>query len=90
VKPEKLRTIAGESELVKWRPAKGPGGYCRHCGVAPYVSVDAAAWNDGDYVSVNVACLDGVTAAELDAVPVVYLDGLHDTWAPMKEHTGYL
>lgn len=90
VKPNQFRLIAGEAELVKWAPARGPGGYCKHCGVAPFRSVDAAEWNDGEYISINVACLDGLDPATLAALPVTYLDGLHDTWAPLEGETRYL
>jgi hypothetical protein len=90
VKPERFRALAGETELVKWKPAKGPGGFCKHCGVAPYAFGDAAEWNDGDYVSVNVATLDGLDPATLATIPITYLDGLHDTWAPITADTRYL
>lgn len=90
VKPDAFRSLGGEGELVKSKPAKGPGGFCRHCGVLPYASGDAAEWNDGDYVSINVACLDDLDPATLSAVPITYLDGLHDTWAPIEENTQYL
>jgi hypothetical protein len=90
VKPEHFRLLAGEQELVKWKPAEGPGGFCKHCGVAPFLSTDAADWNDGAYVSINVACLDAVEPSTLAAMPVTYLDGLHDTWAPLEGATRYL
>lgn len=90
VKPDKFHPLAGATELVKWREAKGLGGYCKHCGVAPFVSGDAAEWNDGDYVSINVATLDGLDPATLSSIPVAYLDGLHDTWAPLEGETRYL
>jgi hypothetical protein len=90
VKPDKFRSLAGEGELVKWKEAKGPGGFCRHCGVMPYAFGDAAEWNDGDYVSINVACLDGLDAETLAAIPIAYLDGLHDTWAPITGPTRHL
>lgn len=89
-KPAAFRLLAGETDLVKWRPAKGPGGFCKHCGVAAFAFGDAAEWNDGDYVSVNVACLDGLTPEMLEAIPIVYLDGLHNTWAPLSEQPRYL
>ena len=90
VKPDCFRLLSGLDDLVKWRPAAGPGGFCRHCGVAVFASVDAAEWNDGAYVSVNVPCLDGVEPATLAAIPIVYLDGLHDTWQPIAGETRYL
>jgi hypothetical protein len=90
VKPGQFRLLSGADELVKWKDAKGPGGYCKHCGVTAFLSGDAAEWNDGDYVAVNVACLDGLEPATLAAIPVTYLDGLHDTWAPLEGETRYL
>lgn len=83
--PAQFRALGGEPELVQPRPVKaGRGGFCRHCGVMPYVYGDAAEWNDGDYVAINVACLDGLDDATLAAIPVTYLDGRADTWAPIE------
>ena len=90
VKPDKFRALTGADELIKLKPAKGPGGFCKHCGVTMYAWTDAAEWNDGDYVSVNVCTLDGLDAATLSAIPITYLDGLHDTWEPLTKDTGYL
>lgn len=92
VKPGHLRPIAGESELVKLGNSKGPGGFCKHCGIVAYSFGEAAEWNDGDYYSVNVATLDGLSPEERAAIPIMYLDGLHDTWAPLEasDQTRYL
>lgn len=90
VKPEHFELVVGEQDLVKWKAAGGPGGFCKQCGVAPFVSMDAADWNDGAYVSVNIACLDGVDPTLLAALPATYLDGLHDTWAPLEGEARYL
>jgi hypothetical protein len=84
VKPDKLRPISGDSELVKLGNSKGPGGFCNHCGVIAYSFGEAAEWNDGDYYSINVAALDGLSPEERAAIPIRYLDGLHDTWAPLE------
>lgn len=92
VKPEHFTSLGGEQEMVNWREggiATG-GGFCKHCGIVPYAAVAAAEWNDGAYYSVNVAALDGLDPATLDKVKIIYLDGLHDTWQPTTEHTGYL
>ena len=88
-KPAQFRVLSGVDELIKLKPAKGPGGVCRHCGVIPFISGDAAEWNEGDYVAINVAALD-LDRAELDAAPIAYLDGLHDTWAPIDLAPRYL
>ena len=61
-----------------------------HCGVRPYGWVDVAEWNDTEYVSVNVACLDNLDPAELIAAPVQYMDGLHDNWWNPPAETRHL
>ena len=90
VKPDKFRLVAGEAELVKTRDAKGPGGFCKHCGIYAFAHGDAAEWNQGDYVSINIATLDGIDHATLAKVPITYLDGLHDTWAPLEHDVAHL
>ena len=90
-KPEGFRVLSGAGELHAWKPVEGgPSGFCKHCGVVTFLHTDAAEWNDGAYVSVNVAALDGLDAATLAAIPVTYLDGLHDTWEPIAGDTSYL
>jgi hypothetical protein len=92
VKPEAFRSLAGAEELSKYRPgsAKGHGGFCEHCNVIPYGWVDAAEWNDGEYVSLNVACLDDLDPAELVAAPVRFLDGRNDSWWTVPAETRHL
>ena len=78
----------GEQELSEYKPGQATGhrGFCKHCGVSPYGWVDAAEWNDGEYVSINVAALDELDPAELVAAPVQYMDGRADNWwVPPKE-----
>ncbi|HEY5923616.1 MAG TPA: hypothetical protein VIV11_18170 [Kofleriaceae bacterium] len=93
-KPANFRLQTGREELVKSSPDQGPdpgpGGFCRHCGIVPFYSVAAAEWNDGAYVGINVAALDGLDPKVLAAIPITYLDGLHDTWQPITELTSYL
>jgi hypothetical protein len=79
IKPDRFRSLAGAGELDT------PGGFCKHCGIVPYAHVEAAEWNDGEYYGVNVAALDGLAPATIAAIPVRYVDGLHDTWAPLEE-----
>ena len=83
-----FRAISGEEELVPYpasSSASGPSGCCKHCGIAPYARGDAAEWNEGPYVSINLACLDDLTPAELLTAPVEYLDGRADTWETPAE-----
>jgi hypothetical protein len=92
VKLEDFRGLGGEAELSKYRPGEtqGHGGFCKHCGVTPYGFVDAAEWNDGAYVSINVACLDDLEPAELLAAPVRYMDGRADNWWSPPAETRHL
>lgn len=87
LKPAAFRAVTGAEELTPYpRPAEsGPRGFCKHCGIAPYVFNDAATWNDGAYVSVNLACLDDLEPAELAEAPVQYLDGRSDSWSVPAE-----
>jgi hypothetical protein len=89
-KLEGFRLLSGEADLVKFKPSSGVGGFCKHCGITGFGHVDAAEWNDGAYMAVNVCALDGLDPKTLDALPVMFLDGLHDTWQPITEHTSYL
>ena len=89
-KPANFRLLAGGDELVGSKAEQGPGGFCKHCGIVTFYSVPAAEWNDGAYVGINVAALDGLDPKELAAIPITYLDGLHDTWQPITDLTSYL
>jgi hypothetical protein len=82
VKPEDFRSISGAEELSGYKPgaATGHRGFCKHCGVIPYGWVAAAEWNDGEYVSINVAALDDLDPVELVAAPVQYCDGRANNW----------
>ena len=82
----------GRAELSEYSPGQATGhrGFCKHCGVIPYGWVDAADWNDGEYVSINVACLDDLDPAELVAAPVQYMDGRADNWWDAPAETRHL
>jgi hypothetical protein len=92
VKPEGFRSFGGEEHLSQYRPGSETGhrGFCKHCGVIPYGWVEAAEWNDGAYVSVNVACLDDLDPADLVAAPVQYMDGRADNWWSAPKETRHL
>jgi hypothetical protein len=91
-KTEGFRSLGGEENLSRFKRGSSVGhaGFCKTCGVAPYAWVEAAEWNAGAYVSINVACLDDLDPRELLAAPVQYFDGLHDAWQRVPEITAHL
>jgi len=44
----------------------------------------------GDFVSINLACLDDLDPAELIAAPVTYRDGRNDNWWHPPAETRHL
>ena len=93
IRPEDFRALTGAGELTRYpvvSTAGGPGGFCKHCGITPYVWVDAAEWNDGAKVSVNVACLDDLEPSELLGGQVQYFDGRDNNWWNPPAETRHL
>ena len=89
VQPEGFRAIEGEAALTA-SPGTAYGRFCEKCGVVPYYAVEAAEWNEGAYVAVNVACLDDLDPEELLAAPVQYCDGRNDAWFQVPAITAHL
>jgi hypothetical protein len=83
-----FRALQGEDTLVK--SDGGSGTFCPSCGIVPFGRVPAAEWNDGAYVSVNVAALDNLEPAELVAAPVQFMDGRADNWWHPPAETRHL
>ena len=87
VGPADFRLLAGESELSTYQFGRKAIAhrFCRHCGLRPF-----SHKADRSFYAVNVACLDGVEPAELAAIPVVVVDGLHDNFKSPPPETRYL
>lgn len=78
VKPDAFAVLAGEDSLgtYEWGHKISKRYFCRHCGIHCFARGHLAELG-GDYVSVNLNCLDD---AELADVTVTYWDGRHDNW----------
>lgn len=78
VKPSAFTLLSGEEELgsYEWGGKISRRFFCKRCGVHGFGRGHLAELG-GDYVSVNLNCLDDVDPRE---VKVVYWDGRHDNW----------
>ncbi|WP_346837462.1 GFA family protein [Microbulbifer sp. SAOS-129_SWC] len=91
VPPQDFRLVQGEEALSDYQFGSRVGRqlFCRHCGVRPFARGYIEEIG-GDYFAVNVAALDGVSAAELGSAPVRYFDGRHNNWQAEPEETAHL
>jgi hypothetical protein len=78
VKPAAFTLVSGQASLSEyvWGAKISTRRFCKHCGVHVYGEGHLEAIG-GDYVSVNLNCLDDV---DPNALAVVYWDGRHDNW----------
>jgi hypothetical protein len=78
VKPSAFALLAGEESLgvYEWGGKISKRYFCRHCGIHCFGRGHLAEIG-GDYVSVNLNCIDGLDPSSLD---VVYWDGRHNNW----------
>jgi hypothetical protein len=81
VKPEAFRLLAGQEQLrdYQFNSHSVHHVFCGVCGIRSfgYGHVEQAG---GDFVSVNLACLDGVDEKELAAAPVRHMNGRDNAW----------
>lgn len=78
VKPAAFRLISGEASLstYEWGSKVGHRKFCKHCGVHCFAPGHLDVLG-GDYVSVNLTCLDDF---DLAAAKLAYWDGRHNNW----------
>ena len=80
--PDHFRLLTGEAELTEYQfnTRKNLHYFCRNCGVRPFgVGTETPI---GEMYGVNIGCLAGVTEEELARIPVTYVDGANDRFAP--------
>jgi hypothetical protein len=85
-----FRLLAGENELTKYlfNTRRNEHWFCRHCGVRAFgVGTDTPI---GRMFGVNVMCLEDVADETLAALPITYVDGLHDNWQNAPQFFAHL
>jgi hypothetical protein len=91
VKPAAFRLLAGAGDLSDYQFGSKSGHllFCKHCGVRAF-SRGYVEEIGGDYCSVQLGCLDDVSAAELADAPVRFVDGRNDNWESPPRETRHL
>lgn len=91
IKPPAFRLRSGQEILEYGFPTEkyGTRAHCKDCGITSF------GWGNipeigGEYVSINLACLDDLDPAELITAPVRYMDGRNDNWWHEPAETRHL
>jgi hypothetical protein len=93
IKADAFRLLQGADALTDYQFGGATGAgiqhfFCSRCGVKPFGRGRLPDF--GDFVAVNVACLDDATDQEIAEAPVIYQDGRNNTWGSTPAETRYL
>src|SRR5688572_9998719 len=90
VKPAAFRLLAGEGDLSDYQfgSMAGHHRFCKHCGIHPFGDGHVPEIG-GDYVSINIACLD-LDQSALAELPINYANGRDNAWWQPPAHTRHL
>ena len=77
-----FRLLSGESELTQYlfNTKKNFHYFCKHCGVRAFGVGNETPM--GKMYGVNLGCLDDVSDEVLSHLPITYVDGRNDQFAP--------
>lgn len=91
IKPDAFRLLSGEDQLADYQFASKQGHhlFCKTCGLRSFTRGNVPQIG-GEYVSINIACLDNVSDEELAALPVRYCNGQDFDWMHEPKETRYL
>jgi hypothetical protein len=91
VKPDAFRLLSGKESLSDYQFNSNSMHhyFCSNCGVRPFGHGDIPEVG-GEFYSVQIACLDGISDEELAAVPVRYANGRDNDWMHAPAITAHL
>jgi hypothetical protein len=91
IKPEAFRLLSDESQLGDYQFGSKQGHqlFCKTCGLRSFSRGNVPEIG-GAFVSINIACLDGVSDEELAALPIKYMNGRDYDWFHEPKVTSYL
>jgi hypothetical protein len=91
IKPEAFRLLSSKDALSDYQFATKQGHhlFCKHCGIRPFGHGHVKEIG-GDFVSINIACLDGVPDEELAALSVRFMNGRDNDWMHEPAVTSHL
>lgn len=90
-RPDALHLLTGEAVLSDYQfgTASLHHLFCRHCGVRPFARGHLEVLG-GDFVSINLACLDDVPDEVLAGMPIRYANGRDNDWMHSPAVTRHL
>jgi len=89
IKPENFRLLTSEDALSDYVYKTGYHQlFCKTCGVHAFGKLNKPGV--GNFVSINVACLDDVPLEELSELKINYMDGRNDQWWVEPKDTRFL
>ena len=91
IKPEAFRLLAGEDALSDYQFGTHSAHhlFCKYCGVRAFGRGHVEEIG-GDYVSINLACLDDIEPQELIDAPLHFSDGRNNNWMSTPAETRHL
>ena len=88
-RPDGFRLLSREADLTQYlfNTRKNQHYFCKRCGVRAFgIGTDTPM---GTMYGVNLGCLENISEEELSRVPITYVDGHSDKFAP-PEHFSHL
>lgn len=91
IKPDAFRLQTDEAQLADYQFGSQQGRqlFCKSCGLRSFSRGNVPEIG-GAFVSINIACLDGVSDEELASLPIRYCNGRDYDWRHEPKVTSYL